>query len=381
MTNPNLHHDRFAWARSMQTTMPERIREVEDAAKRNYQIMALLEAGGRISTNHSGEGIRWPVKYKFHKAQAATGENTRNFTPTNLWKHAILDYRGYEVTDSVKRRELEKNKGEEAIIRLSDGFADRLQESLIEELGPQFYVDGQAADNELFWHGFKTLSQTNGQTFNSSSPYAARTANAADKIAVPAGTYAGLNMAPGTYGGSQSTSAPWPEATADSQYDFWSALNVVSNSTAFGDGTNPGRDWEKALRYGITHAQRNSTMEGQTTNVWMDRSEFIDLKNYNDGRQTIEVKMGTSLLELGFRNVFVFDGVEISWETAVPVGYGFGLSLECLELLVLTANLFEVEGPEYDMHTQSMNCVVSTLSNLKYKSPRNFCIWKPLSEV
>jgi hypothetical protein len=365
----------------MQTTMPERIREVEDAAKRNYQIMALLEAGGRISTNHSGEGIRWPVKYKFHKAQAATGENTRNFTPTNLWKHAILDYRGYEVTDSVKRRELEKNKGDEAIIRLSDGFADRLQESLIEELGPQFYVDGEAADNELFWHGFRTLSQTNAQTFNVNSPFAARAANAADRVAVPSGTYAGLNMAPGTYGGSQDTSAVWPEATASSQYDFWSAINVVSDSTSFGDGSNPGLDWERALRYGITHAQRNSTLEGQTTNVWMDRSEFIDLKNNNDGRQTIEVKMGTSLLELGFRNVFIFDGVEISWETAVPVGYAFGLSLECLELLVLTANLFEVEGPEYDMHTQSMNCVVSTLSNLKYKSPRNFCIWKPLTAV
>jgi hypothetical protein len=299
-----------------------------------------------------------------------------------LWKQAALDWRGYEVTDSIKRREMEKNKGEAAIIKVIDGFAERLRESLLQELGPQFYVDGQDTDNERFWHGFLTLAQTNGQTFNISGA-GARTANQADKVFVPAGTYADLNIAPGNYGGSQSTSAPWPEATADSQYDFWSPIQVVRDSTAFGDGSNPGADLEKALRYGITHAQRNSSMDGQITNVWMDRNLFIDLKDHNDGRQTIEVKMAPgSLVELGFRNVFMFDGVELSYETAVPVGYAFGVNLACMELMALTDNLFEDEGgPVYDINTQSLNAVVSTLSNIKYKSPRNFCVWKPFADA
>lgn len=374
--------DRFAWARSLQTTMPKLLREVEDAAKRNFQIMAALESAGRITTGHGGEGIQWPVRYKYHKAEGATGENARNFTPTNLWKQGALDWRGYEVTDSIKRREMEKNKGEAAIIKVIDGFAERLRESLLQELGPQFYVDGQDAENERFWHGFKTLAQTNGETFNVSGA-GARAANQADKVFVPNGTYADLNMAPGTYGGAQSTTAPWPEATADSQYDFWSPVQVVRDSTAFGDGSNPGADLEKALRYGITHAQRNSSMDGQITNVWMDRNLFIDLKDHNDGRQTIEVKMAPgSLVELGFRNVFMFDGVELSYETAVPVGYAFGVNLACMELMALTDMLFEDEGgPVYDINTQSLNAVVSTLSNIKYKSPRNFCVWKPFADA
>jgi len=33
--------DRFAWARSLHTTMPKLLREVEDTAKKNFQIMAL----------------------------------------------------------------------------------------------------------------------------------------------------------------------------------------------------------------------------------------------------------------------------------------------------------------------------------------------------
>lgn len=376
------HFDRFAWHRSLQTTMPKIIKEVEDASRKNFQILALLEAAGRITTNHGGEGIQWPVKYRHHKAEGATGENTRNFTPQNLWKQGRMDYRGYEVTDSIKRREMLKNKGEPAIIKVVDGFAQRLRDSLIHELGPQFYINGDLPENERFWHGFLSLAKSNGNTIKSDAPYdGLRPADPADKIIAPEGKYADLQMDLGFYGGEQDSDAPWPESIQDSEYDFWSSLQVNLDSTSW-EGTKDGEKLEKALRYGMTHAQRNSTQEEQVTNVWLDRSLFIDLKNFNDDRQTIEVAMGPTLVSLGFRNVMIFDGVEVSWEAAVPPGYGFGINLMCLELLALHEDLFTDEGgPEYDLATQSLNCVVSTLSNLKYKSPRNFCIWKPFTEL
>lgn len=373
--------DRFSWARSLHTTMPKLLREVEDTAKKNFQIMALMESAGRISTGHGGEGIQWPIRYRMHKATGATGENSRSFSPTNLFKTASLDYRGYEVTDSIKRREMEKNKGEAAVINVLNGFAERLKESLLQELGPQFYIDGNDPENERFWHGFKTLSSTNGQTINTDGS-GARSKNAADKVAAPSGSYGNLSCVLGYYGGAQNDGA-WPENTQDSQYDFWSPLVVQRDSSSFGDGSNPGSDLEKALRYGITHAQRNSTIDGQITNVFMDRGLFIDLKNHNDGRQTIEVKQAPgSLIELGFLNVFRFDGIELSYESAVPSGYAFGINLACMELMALTDNLFEDEGgPQYDINTQSMNAVVSTLSNIKYKSPRNFVVWKSNADI
>lgn len=374
--------DRFAWARSLHTTMPTLLREVENAASKNYQIMALMESAGRISTGHGGEGIQWPVRYKNHKAIGATGENSRSFSPTNLFKTAAQGWRGYEVTDSIKRREMEKNKGEAAVIKVLDGFAERLKESLLVELAHQFYVDGEDPENERFWHGFKTLSRTNGQTINVDGS-GARSKNAADKVAAPSGTYANLSCVLGQYGGAQDSSAPWPEATQDAQYDFWSPLIVQRDSSAFGDGSNPGADLEKALRYGITHAQRNSTIDGQITNVFMDRSLYISLKETNSDKQTIEVTNSPeSLLSMGFKNVYRFDGIEIGFENAVPVGYAFGINLACMELMALTDSLFTDEGgPQYDINTQSMNAVVSTLSNIKYKSPRNFVVWKPNSEI
>lgn len=375
--------DRFSWARSLHTTMPRLLREVEDAAKKNYMIMALLESRGRIMTGLGGEGIQWPVRYRLHKASGATGENSRSFAPVNLWKHAALDWRGYEVVDSIKRREMEKNKGEAAIIRVLDQFAERLRESLLQELAPQFYVNGEDSENERFWHGFMTLAQSNGNTINVSDG-TTRSANAADKVIVPEGNYASLDMTLGAYGGANTSGTPWPEGVADPQYDFWSPLIVQRDSTGFDTSSDTaGQILERAIRYGITHAQRNSTMDGQITNVFLDRSLYIDLKDHNDGRQTIEVKMAPgSLVELGFLNSYRFDGVEISYENAVPVGYGFGINIEAMELLALTDNLFEDEGgPQYDLNTQSMNAVVSTLSNIKYKSPRNFVVWKPNADA
>lgn len=373
--------DRFSWQRSLTTTMPKLLREIEDASKRNFALLALLEQAGRISTGHGGEGIQWVVKYKDHATQAATGENARSFVAQSLFKHAALDWRGYECVDSIRRRELEKNKGEAAIVKVVDQFAERIKSSLMEGLATQFYVDGEDANNERFWHGLKTLAQSNGQTLTLGTNMA-RTANAADKVIAPSGSYANLNCSLGYYGGAQAAGSSFPEATADKQYDFWSSLQVVTDSTAF-SGTTAGAKMEQAMRYGITHAQRNSTIEGQITNVMLDRNKYIELKDHNDGRQSIEVKMAPgSLLELGFRNSYMFDGVEVSYENAVPVGYGFGINLACMELMSLTDELFDAEGgPQYDLATQSLNAVVSTLSNIKYKSPRNFVVWKPLSEA
>lgn len=376
--------DRFSWQRSLATTMPKILKDVEDASKRNFALLALMEQAGRISTGHGGEGIQWVVKYKDHATEAATGENARSFTAQNLFKQAALDWRGYECTDSIKRREIEKAKGEAAIVKVVDNFAERIQSSLMEGLASQFYTDGNASGNELFWHGLKTLSQSDGKSLTLGTNVS-RTANINDKVIEPHGEYASLSCVLGYYGGAQPSNTSFPESVAEGkQYDFWSPLQVINDSDAFGGSSaSAGEKMEKALRYGITHAQRNSSIDGQITNVMLDRGKYIELKDHNDGRQSIEVKMAPgSLLELGFLNSYRFDGVEISYENAVPVGYGFGINMACMELMCLTDSLFDAEGgPQYDLATQSLNAVVSTLSNLKYKSPRNFVVWKPLSEA
>lgn len=382
MATTNQGFDHYAWERSMATTMWELRREVEDASMKNYQMLALLEAAGRVTLNHGGEGFSWDVQYRRHKGEGATGENARNFTPTNLWKKAVLEWRGFEVTDSIKRREVEKNKGEAAIIKVMDGFTDRLKASIMQELGPMFYMKGHLTANRKFWHGLGTMQQWSTQTINISTG-AARTANQADVIAIPSGNYAGLNMLLGNYGGAMvDSTVAWPNGACDPQYDFWTPCAVIHDSNAWTGSTN-GEKLQQAMRYAIVHGQRNSDQNGQMTNFTLDRSMFIDFANFQSTKETIEVTntSAVTLKSLGFRNVINFDGVEVSWEAGTPFSYGYGWNIQNIELCGLTGNLFETEGPEYDIRTQAFNAVVSTLSNLKFRSPRNFALLVPFADI
>jgi hypothetical protein len=89
-----------------------------------------------------------------------------------------------------------------------------------------------------------------------------------------------------------------------------------------------------------------------------------------DDKEQINITSENGLRALGFKNVFIFDGVEVSWEVGVPAGVGYGINYNQMELKSMDSTLLRSEGPEYDIHSQAFNAVVSTLSNIKLKSPR-----------
>ena len=371
-----------AFSRTAATTLAKHIRDVEENMLRNYQLGALLEAAGRVNYNNSGEGFDWPVQYRLHKVEGNTGETARNFSRKNLWKTANLSYRGYQATDSMYYREFRSNRGEEGIIKVFDNFVQRLETSIEQSLGGEYYVNGEATANSQGWHGLETMfgDAVPGQTFaaNGSGP---QSAAAADKVGVPFVTdYAGISTVPGIYGGEQESSVAWPNGIADPEYDFWSPLIVDYTSDAFNgtlaDGSTQSSTWarqgDEAMRFAIIHAQRNSSQNGQITNIMLARDLYMELLNLIDEKERIQITSEHQLRALGFKNTVNFDGIEVSWELAVPSGIGYGLNYDNIELKSMDESLLRSEGPEYDIHSQSFNAVVSTLSNLKFSSPRNF---------
>jgi hypothetical protein len=84
------------------------------------------------------------------------------------------------------------------------------------------------------------------------------------------------------------------------------------------------------------------------------------------------VSRQNGLRSYGFSDVFEIDGVEVSSENSVPANTGYGLAVGNIELLCMENQLMVSEGPFYDELTQQFRYVVSTLGNLKFKSPRNF---------
>ena len=362
-----------AFSRTAATTLANHIREVEESMLRNYQMGALLEAGGRVNYNNSGEGFDWPVQYRLHKVEGNTGETQRNFARRNLWKTASLEFRGYQTTDSMYYREFRSNKGPEGVVKVFDNFVERLETSLTQGLGGEYYADGSASGNEQSWHGLESMFVLNG-TVNSTSG-AQRSANAADIVGYPNDTYSGLSTVLGNYGGENESGQYWPDGIADAEYDFWSPL-VVNYTTTHADLPSSTNTWagqgDEAMRYAIINAQRNTSKNGQITNILLSRDLYMGLLNIIDTKERIQISSEQSLRALGFKNVLNFDGIEVSWEAAIASGVGYGINYDNMELKSMDESLLRSEGPEYDIHSQSFNAVVSTLSNLKFSSPRNF---------
>ena len=362
-----------AFSRTAATTLANHIREVEESMLRNYQMGALLEAGGRVNYNNSGEGFDWPVQYRLHKVEGNTGETQRNFARRNLWKTASLEFRGYQTTDSMYYREFRSNKGPEGVVKVFDNFVERLETSLTQGLGGEYYVDGSASGNENSWHGLESIFVLNGTVDSTSG--AQRSANAADIVGYPNDTYAALSTVLGNYGGENESGQYWPDGIADAEYDFWSPL-VVNYTTTHADLPSSTNTWagqgDEAMRYAIINAQRNTSKNGQITNILLARDLYMGLLNIIDTKERIQISSEQSLRALGFKNVLNFDGIEVSWEAAIASGVGYGINYDNIELKSMDESLLRSEGPEYDIHSQSFNAVVSTLSNLKFSSPRNF---------
>jgi hypothetical protein len=355
----------------MTTTLAEHIRDEENAIMRNFQMLALLENNGRMKMNCGGRGFDWPVRYKRRPVEGNTGETPRNFARVPTEKLAALGYRGYQSTDSIYEREKLENRGPEAIIQTFENMVSRITEDIRQTLATEPYIDGEASGNTTCWHGLESMFGSNG-TVNISTG-AQRAANAGDKVGYPTDTYADLITTLGQYGGENESGAVWPDGVATPEYDFWSPLIVCYNSTAFNGAADTfAAQGDEAMRYAIINAQRNSSLDGQVTNIILARNLYNDLLNLFDNKEQIQVTSENGLRALGFKNVVVFDGVEVSWETGVPTGVGYGINYNHIELRSMYGNLFESEGPEYDMHTQAYNSVVKTLSNFKFKSPRNF---------
>ena len=364
-----------AFSRTAATTLAKHIRDVEEVMLRNYQLGALLESAGRVNFNNSGEGFDWPVQYRLHKVEGNTGETQRNFARRNLWKTANLHYRGYQVTDSMYYREFRSNRGEEGVIKVFENFVERLETSITEGLGGEYFVDGEATGNENSWHGLESLFAITG-TLNEATG-ATRSVDPLDIVGYPTATYAGLQCELGIYGGENETTDPaWPDGIADPVYDFWTPLIVNYTTTDTGampaSGATFAVQGDQAMRYAIINAQRNTSKNGQITNVMLARDLYMDLLNLFDVNERIAITSEHSLRALGFKNVLNFDGIEVSWEAAVPTGVGYGLNYDNIELKSMDSSLLRSEGPEYDIHSQSFNAVVSTLSNMKFSSPRNF---------
>jgi len=375
------------WSRVIGTTIVNHLREEELATFRKFKVFAALEASGNITMNQSGRGMDWNVRFRNTPVSGNTGDTPRTFARQSLWKRAELPWRGFVTTDSIFRREMLENRGQEALVNVASQMAQRLQESLEQHLAYQVYSDGNAVGKENDFHGLDTFCKAT-QTINESqtaNPFAGRAADVDDRFGLPNGTYAGLGCGPGLYGGGRlSGTSIWPVSPVDPEADFWSPVVINYNSSKFlGAGATSGNNWQdncvEATREGIFQCKRNDTREAAIDMVVLDRNLYIQYLNRLNSTERALVTRSTGLRAYGFTDVFEQDGVEITSEYSVPAGKGYGISIGNMELHCLEGQLFTAEGPFFQEELQSYRYSCSVLGNLRFRSPRNFFCLQGLS--
>lgn len=362
------------WSRVTATTLRRYAKEAEPTLVRNLPVLAMLESDGRIEKNVSGDGYDWAVEKERALAQGNSGNTPLDFQAVDRYIRAFLDYRGYAVTDSMKKREFLKNRSPEALIKYYDKMGPKLMEDMERIISTELWVDGNAAGNSERIHGLESIFGTDGQTLDPTSG-AAEAYDAADYVYNPDDSYAGLDTDLGAAGGSWDGS--WPEVGGGNgnsdTYDFFSPILINYKSTAFAGTTATWRDQGySAIQFAVSATQKDSSAKGLANLAILDRRMFRELKQELRARERYVIESSSQLKALGFRDNIEIDGCAVMGMFGMTSNVGYVLNTNHMRLVSMQKRLFEIEGPIWDQQTRCYRVVVDFLGNLIIDSPKFF---------
>lgn len=362
------------WARVVNTTHQQYVRQETINVLRNDKLLAMLEAKGRITFNNSGNFVTWPIEYRLIPVAPYADMDIVTFQRHNTDVLAELGWRGYAAAEAVSKKERLMNSGMEAFVNIWNERLNKLTKAMKRHFSGELYIDGNAAGNTKRLHGIESfMAATKTLDITKTTP-TSRTANAADKAAYPDDTYAGLATELGNKGGSWTGS--WPDGAGDEEFDYFSPLLVNWSSTAWpasGAGTLANQG-QKILRFAIMHSRKNVGKEGMVDLALLDRDLYIDFLQNVQTDQRVLVTRGANeslLTKLGFGDTVNFEGVDVSSEFEVPDSVGYGFNVDYMELKSLQGMLFDLQGPFYDESTMTWRETLDFFGNICF-NPRMF---------
>lgn len=375
------------WARLANTTINDYLKGEEVDVMRNRKILALLQDRGQVSFGHSGLLLDYKVRYRRSPMSGFVDGDTLTFSRQNRHRTAQLPWRGYSAQDQITGFEKEKNKGDQAIIKIFSELAKFLVDDVTDQLGDEPYIDGNASGNTKRWMGIETLFNNGG-------------AGTKQPVATPSGTYATNRTDLGNYGGAWSatgstvnaTTGDWPTGTGDAHFDFWSPL-IVDYTSAIATSSAAGttgwaaatKTWAntclEALRYGIINSQKNKSKEGMLDLITLEGELYRLLKDKLQSEERVNTSPGgdTGLSKLGFKDTIMIDGVEVTSEYGIPRGVGYGWNIDCVQINSLLDVLIKARGPDYDLASDAYRFAVFVMGNMRFEAIRQFVKWQAVS--
>lgn len=357
------------WIGVVTNTAKQYLKDAVDETMRNRLFLAMLRQKGRISYGHSGYDLNWNVEYDQPLTRDYGDGDDLLFPNHNAFVQASLDWGGAVATDRITEKQRLMNRGNLAIINLFGTKMSRLVKAMTDSFGGELYKDGNATGNELKIDGLETFFGTG-------------TTVAADIVAQPSDTYAGLSTALGNKGGTwaadlatspnANAATDWPDGKGDVKYDYWSPKILNWSSTNWGTG---GTSWmdncEAVMRRGKTFLTRLGGKQAMPDIVSMDAKMYDELRTVLASRHR-ELLPHKGATDLGFGDTSInFDGMAVQHEFDAPANTAYFINVDEMELLCLYDQLFDIEGPWEDRKSMSYLYRVGFFGNCRF-NPKHF---------
>jgi hypothetical protein len=351
------------WVGIVNSTRAKFTRGASDLTLRSRYLLARMKQKGRITYNNSGTELKWQVEFSQPQVRAYANGGAIDYQAHDAFRQLSMPWRGYYVPDSMTMMDKEMNKGDEALIKLFQTKANRLNKSLSNAFPGEMLKDGSAAGRENNIHGAKTFLGTG-------------TTVAADRIAKPDDTYGGYDTDVGANGGSWSAdlgtspnaniARDWPDGNGDPEYDFLSPKIGNWSSTSWGTGSTSWEDncW-RVISQMITWLTTTGGDGGMPDVCLLASDLYQGYKNHEEAIRRINVPH-KGAMDLGFQALNQ-DGVAIMSDFDVPATEGFFFNTSEIEIASLTDQLFWTKDVEWDPHTLSHLWVQGFFGNVKWQ--------------
>lgn len=334
------------WIGVINTTKPNYMKGASDLTIRRRLFLAMLRKKGRITYNNSGYEARWQVEFSQPTMHQHGDGSMIDFTNHQAFQQAVLPWSGYQVSDSITMKQKAMNSGDEALINLFKTKQGRIMKKLQNGLASEIYKAGGSSGRENAIYGLETaLTET--------------TPGAADRVATPNATYAGLSTVLANQGGTWSanlTTFPnstlandWPDGAGDAEYDYFAPKLVNWSSTGWNTSAT---DWETNCWRVIGQMITWLTIQGGDTGMpeicVLASNLFQGYKNHEEAVRRINIPHKTAN-DLGFEgNVLNQDGCAISADFDCPSNTGYMINTSTVEIASMMPELFWMRGPDED---------------------------------
>lgn len=223
-------------------TGPGYLKTATDETLRTSPFLSLLREAGRVTGESGGYSWTRAVRYKKSTGRGYQRGANINYAPKDEYINVSFGTRHMMDDDSIDLLDVTQNGGMNKMVdlwsvkypNLADGMRERLQRGV--------FLDGTASGNEDQLNGLETI-------FKQDLTVAVV---AADRVAIPAGTYCGQNTKPGTKGGTWSADlatpsnaafgGDYPFGSGDAQYDWYSPKLFHTLSSAWNNTTDTWAD-------------------------------------------------------------------------------------------------------------------------------------------